>query len=117
VLIADESALMRILLSATLSRRRYRIIEADCGPDALRFTLAARPSLVLMDAALPGIDGFEVCQEMRATVSMQETGVILLGVDATEAARQKSGEVGADRYLSKPFSPLELLEAIEDLQR
>jgi DNA-binding response OmpR family regulator len=115
VLIADANAMMRALLSATLSPESYDIVEADSGAATLSLAMTECPSLVLLDAALPGIDGFEVCRKIRSEPRLTDTSVILLGEDATASGVRRGREVGTDRYMTKPFSPIELLEAIEEL--
>jgi DNA-binding response OmpR family regulator len=107
--------MMRALLSATLSPESYDIVEADSGAATLSLAMTECPSLVLLDAALPGIDGFEVCRKIRSEPRLTDTSVILLGEDATASGVRRGREVGTDRYMTKPFSPIELLEAIEEL--
>lgn len=109
LVVEDESTLLEAL-QYTLSKQGYSVSTADNGTDAVKMALNEPPDIVILDVMLPGIDGFEVCRLLR-----QETNVPILMLTArTEEVDKIVGlEVGADDYLTKPFSMRELTARIK----
>lgn len=112
ILIADADPSRRTLLRATLQDPRYEIIEASGGVQALALRERHRPALVILDEAMPGVSGMEVCRAIKRDRGAGNTPVILLTEQETSTA---IGEAGPDVFLPKPYSPLRLLEAVEKL--
>ena len=79
--------------------------EADSGEKALERAAAIRPALVVLDLMLPGTDGLEVCRRLRTDDTLRELPVIMLTAKGTEVDRILGLELGADDYITKPFSP------------
>ncbi|MDR7480877.1 MAG: response regulator transcription factor [Armatimonadota bacterium] len=96
-------------LQALLAREGYRVVVARDGPDAVDATRTTRPDLVLLDLALPGLDGVEVYRRIRL---FNTVPVIMLTARATEGDKVMGLDVGADDYITKPFAPRELLATI-----
>jgi len=115
VLLVDDDLLMRALLAATLASETYELIEAQDVRTALAILYAERPTLVILDVVLPDGDGLWVCRAIKENVSLRETSVIVLTAAARESERESGIAAGADRYITKPFSPLQLLRTIEEL--
>lgn len=113
ILIVDDEANLRLLVSATLEDERYQLLEAPDGAAGLEIARRERPDLVLLDVQMPGLDGLAVCREIRQDPGLAETAVVMLTARAQELDRQRGLEAGADTYLTKPFSPLELLTLVE----
>ena len=112
ILIADADHSRRDLLRATLQDPRYQIIEASGGLQALALREKHRPDLVIIDESMPGVSGVEVCRAIKQDMGSGSTPVILL----TEQDRgPECGEAGPDVFLPKPYSPLRLLSAVEQL--
>ncbi|WP_420819417.1 response regulator transcription factor [Paenibacillus thalictri] len=105
-LIAEDEERMRRLLRMYLQADSAAADEADNGEDALTMALAQDYDIVLLDWMMPGISGLEVCQLLKC---MKSTPVILLTAHGDESYRIKGFEAGADDYVSKPFSPRELI--------
>jgi CheY-like chemotaxis protein len=114
VLVADDDPLVRNLLNAVLNDSRITLLEAANGKDALDLALAARPDVVLLDLMMPGLDGFAACRAMRAEPRLSRTRILMLTAKATEETREQALAAGADAFFTKPFSPLELIDAIVD---
>jgi DNA-binding response OmpR family regulator len=106
VLVVDDEPIVREVVERYLRQEGYRVESAVDGPDALRRFAAARPDLVLLDLMLPGIDGLEVCRQLRAQSNVP---IIMLTAKGDETDTIIGLGVGADDYVAKPFSPRELV--------
>ncbi len=115
VLIADDQPSLRLLVSATLASEEIDIIEAADGDEAWQLLQQRRPQLALLDVQMPGRTGIDLARAIRADEHLANTRVILLTSKAQQQDVDAGLAAGADRYLTKPFSPLELLEHVEQL--
>ncbi len=116
VLIVEDQADIRKLIRMTLEFEPYEIHEAANGTDGLRLAVEVQPDLILLDVMMPGeLDGLQVCARVRALPALQATRVVLLTARGQTQDRDAGQEAGADEYLIKPFSPLQLIETIERL--
>ena len=113
VLIADDEPSLRLLVSATIASDEYEVVEAMDGDEAWGLIRQHHPSVVLLDVQMPGRTGLELTREIRSDPDLARTRVILLTSKAQQADIQAGLAAGADRYLTKPFSPLELLRVVE----
>jgi len=100
-------------VSATISSDEYEVVEAMDGDEAWGLIRMHRPSVVLLDVQMPGRTGLELTRAIRDDPQLSGTCVILLTSKAQQADVQAGLDAGADRYLTKPFSPLELLRVVE----
>jgi two-component system, OmpR family, phosphate regulon response regulator PhoB len=114
VLIADDESSMRLLVHATIESDDYAVLEAADGSEAWTMLQAHRPSLVLLDVQMPGRSGLDVLRSIKADPSLKATKVILLTSKAQESDVEAGLIAGADFYLTKPFSPLDLLTRVEE---
>lgn len=114
ILVVDDEERIRKLLRMYLERENYEIHEAENGEKALELALETDYDVVLLDLMLPGIDGTEVCAELRKT---KATPVIMLTAKGEESNRVQGFEVGADDYVVKPFSPREVILRVKALLR
>ncbi len=112
ILIADDEPTMRALLRATLDGRGVELFEAADGATALALAQHARPDLLFLDWMMPGLSGVEVCRRLRAQPETAGLTIVILTARAQEADRQEALAAGADDYVTKPFSPLALLEKV-----
>ena len=116
VLIVEDQADIRKLFRMTLEFEPYEIHEAANGVDGLRMAIDTVPDLMLLDVMMPGeLDGLQVCTPVRAHPALQATRVVLLTARGHIKDRDAGQQAGADEYLIKPFSPLQLIETIERL--
>lgn len=111
VLIVDDDEMIRSLLRMTLPAEGYDVVEAQDGDQALQMTDGPAPALVVLDWKMPGFSGAEVLPELKRR--HPQTPVIVLTVEPE--ARPQAESLGADVFLSKPFSPLQLLATVERL--
>ncbi|MBO7237548.1 MAG: response regulator transcription factor [Kiritimatiellae bacterium] len=117
VIIEDDSAI-RSILSITLKGAGFAIVkEAETGDEGLRLVKELKPSLVLLDLMLPGIDGFTVCKKIRESPETASTPVIMLTARSEEEDIVRGLECGADDYITKPFSRQVLLARIRAVLR
>src|SRR3984893_1019540 len=114
ILVVDDEPNIADLVELYLRRDGYRVVKAANGEDGLRAVEAHRPRLVVLDVGLPDIDGLEVCRRLRATSTMP---VIFLTARDTEVDRVLGRELGADDYVTKPFSPAELVARVKAVLR
>lgn len=115
ILIADDESRMRKLVNDFLSKEGYEVIETSDGNEALdRFYEDKGISLVILDVMMPGVDGFEVCREIR---SQSQVPIIMLTAKGDERDELQGFNLGVDEYISKPFSPKILVARVNALLR
>jgi DNA-binding response OmpR family regulator len=112
VLVADDDPGILTLLRATLADEETRLLEAADGAAAWALLRAHRPSIAILDVYMPGKTGLELTRSIRADPDLAGMRVILLTARAAPDEVTAGMESGADRYLTKPFSPLELIDAV-----
>jgi two-component system phosphate regulon response regulator PhoB len=108
VLVVDDEPEIVALVVYQLAKEGYRVSTAVSGPDALAAVRRERPSLIVLDLMLPGLSGFEVLEQLRADPTTRDIGVLMLTARKDEPDRIRGLTLGADDYLTKPFSAAEL---------
>ncbi len=114
VLLVDDEEPLRASLSYTLKREGYDVSCAEDGPSAVRLVREASPDVILLDLMLPGLDGMEVCRRVR---SFSDVPILMLTAKDQEIDKVLGLEIGADDYVTKPFSTRELLARTKALLR
>ena len=117
ILIADDEHHIRLLIEQTLEEfedEGHRLLMAGDGDEALRLAFEARPRVVLLDVMMPRVNGFDVCQRLKEEMAPDPPFVVLLTAKGQAIDRVRGDEVGADRYLTKPFDPDELRGIVRD---
>jgi DNA-binding response OmpR family regulator len=114
ILVVDDEPPIVVLVRGYLEREGYEVLTAADGLAALRLVRSADPDVVVLDLMLPGMDGLEVCRELR---TFSDAYVLMLTARAEEIDRVVGLSVGADDYLAKPFSPRELVARVKALLR
>jgi two-component system, OmpR family, phosphate regulon response regulator PhoB len=109
VLVVEDERDIAALVAYHLTREGYRVRTAETGQEALESIHADRPDLVILDLMLPGRSGYEVMTELRGHAETRDVPVVVLSARRDEADRVKGLELGADDYITKPFSPRELV--------
>lgn len=118
ILIIEDDRAIRSVISVVLKGAGYSIVkEAETGDDGLRIVRELKPSLVLLDIMLPGIDGFSVCRRIRENPETASIPVIMLTARSEEEDIVRGLEAGADDYVTKPFSRQVLLARIRAVLR
>lgn len=109
ILVVDDEADIVALVAYHLARAGYRVTTASSGTEALSLARSDRPSLIVLDLMLPGISGYEVLERLRADDNTRQVAVLMLTARRDEQDRIRGLTLGADDYLTKPFSPHELV--------
>ena len=116
VLIVDDDPFIRKLIMTTLEGvSAYDMHEAADGRQAVQAAGREGPRLVFLDIDMPVLDGIEACRQMRALPEMDGSRIVMLTASADDSARSRAREAGADFFLTKPFSPLDLLRLVDEL--
>ncbi|MGD9833100.1 MAG: response regulator transcription factor [Piscinibacter sp.] len=115
ILIADDEPNILISLEYLMKREGFEVHVARDGHEALEVLRRERPRLVLLDVMMPGKSGFEVCQELRADESLQGTLVLMLTAKGRDTDVAKGLAMGADAYMTKPFSTRELVQKVREM--
>ena len=116
VLIVDDDEFIRKLIATTLEDvARLDLHEAADGQEAIDVAHRRRPALVFLDVDLPGLDGIEVCRQLREDADTSDATIVMLTAAHGDGVEGRAEEAGADLFLSKPFSPLDLLRLVDRL--
>jgi DNA-binding response OmpR family regulator len=114
VLIVEDQADIRELIRLTLELDDFEIQERVNGDEGLLAVASFKPDLVLLDVMMPGsLDGFQVCQRIKQSATSKRTKVVILTARTQDADQQAGKQAGADGFLTKPFSPRQLLEVVQ----
>lgn len=117
ILIVDDEEHIIELLKFNLLNAGYDVFTANDGVEAVKIARAEKPNLLLLDLMLPGIDGFDVCKEIKRDNEMKKTSIIMLTAKGEELDKILGLELGADDYITKPFSVRELLARVKAVLR
>jgi two-component system alkaline phosphatase synthesis response regulator PhoP len=117
ILIVDDEPNIVISLEYLLRREGYEVSAAEDGEAALRAIAESRPDLVVLDVMLPKLNGFEVCRRVRADPRLEGLRILMLTAKGRDTEVAKGLEVGADAYVTKPFSTRDLVAQIAGMLR
>jgi len=115
VLVADDEPNILISLEFLMKREGHRVLVARDGNAALELIRSERPALVLLDVMMPGKSGFEVCQAVRADESLAGVKILMLTAKGRDTDLAQGLGLGADGYMTKPFSTQELAARVRDM--
>ena len=116
VLIVDDDPFIRRLIATTLEDvAGFELAEAGDGIEAMEVAARESPELVFLDIDMPELDGLEACRRLRAAPGTADATIVMLTAAAGDIAERDAEGAGADLFLTKPFSPLELLRLVHDL--
>ena len=115
ILIADDEQNIVISIEFLLRREGFEVLVASDGVEALAKVRAERPELVLLDVMMPKMNGFDVCQALRADPELSATRILMLTAKGRDTEVSKGLGLGADGYMTKPFSTKELAEKVREL--
>ncbi len=112
ILVVDDEPYILRSLSFVLERHGYKVVTAADGDDAMKKIYALRPKLVFLDIMLPCKNGYEVCAAVREEPDLADTHIVMLSAKGQQIDRERGLLGGADEYLTKPFSPREIVEYV-----
>jgi CheY-like chemotaxis protein len=115
VLLVDDERSIRTICRVNLEGDGFAVTEAADGSEALELVRRARPSVVLLDVMMPGVDGWDVAEQLAADDETREIPVVFLSARAAPEDRLRAQELGAVGYVFKPFDPLELAGIVRDV--
>lgn len=115
ILLVEDEVSIRGFLKINLLRNDFEVIEAGTGEDGIRIAMDDKPDVAILDVMLPGIDGFQVCNELRS--KYPDLGIIMLTAKGQDMDKIMGLEYGADDYIVKPFNPLEVVLRIKAILR
>ncbi len=117
ILVVDDEQDLVKLVRYNLEKDGYKVVTASNGEDALFLIRRERPELVILDLMLPGIDGLEVCKKLKADPELANTAIVMLTAKGEEVDITLGLKLGADDYVTKPFSPKELVARVQAVLR
>jgi len=112
ILVIEDDSSIRLGLEDTLRAKGYDVLVAGRGDKGLVLADTTRPDLIILDIMLPDTDGFEVCRKLKSSAELRHIPVIILSARGAELDRVRGLELGADDYVTKPFSLMELLARV-----
>ena len=116
VLIVDDDQFIRKLIATTLEDvAEFDLHEAADGVEAIEIARRTRPTLVFLDVDMPRLNGIETCRQLRADDESGEVTIVMLTAASGDSVESDAEQAGADLFLTKPFSPLELLRLVDQL--
>ncbi len=118
LLIVDDEPHIRMLIEQTLEDLEddgVELLIAENGEEALRIIQEEKPNLVFLDVMMPKMNGMEVCYKVKKELNLSEVYIILLTAKGQEVDRQKGLDMGANKYMTKPFDPDEMLTIAKDI--
>jgi DNA-binding response OmpR family regulator len=113
LVVDDEPHILRLLKDA-LTRRGYEVVGASSGEQAIALAQEEPPALIFMDVMMPGMSGLAATRAIRATEGLADVPIFLLTARGQEQDVQDGMEAGADEYLTKPFSPRQLAQMVDE---
>lgn len=115
ILIADDEPNILISLEFLMKREGYEVVVARDGQEALTAIERERPALVLLDVMMPVKTGFDVCHEVRASETLRDTLILMLTAKGRDTDVAKGLALGANAYMTKPFSTRELVQKVREM--
>src|SRR6266700_8407093 len=117
VLVVEDERKLRDLVCSYLERAGFTVLSTDSGAEAITMAMTSAPDLVILDLGLPDVPGETVARELRATSVTGTTPILMLTAKSAEEDRIRGLELGADDYVTKPFSPRELVLRVQAILR
>jgi two-component system, OmpR family, alkaline phosphatase synthesis response regulator PhoP len=117
ILVVEDEPDIRKLVQYNLAQERFKVLEAEDGEQALKIVQRDKPHLLILDLMLPGLSGIELCRILRDRTDTARLPILMLTAKAGETDRVLGLEMGADDYLTKPFSPRELVARVRAILR
>jgi CheY-like chemotaxis protein len=117
VLVADDEDSLRVLLKAVInSEEGFDFSEAVDGEEVLAIVIENKPEILILDVMMPGKTGFEVCEILKQDSRFKDIEIVILTAKGQESDQEWAKSCGADYFLRKPFSPLELIDILKSIK-
>ncbi|MEE8121933.1 MAG: response regulator [Anaerolineales bacterium] len=115
ILVVDDEPYIIRSLTFVLKKEGYDVSSATNGEEAMAKARESKPSLMFLDVMMPKKNGYEVCREVKGDPSLSDIYVIMLTAKGQEADREKGLSLGADEFITKPFSPMQILGRVREI--
>ena len=115
ILIADDNENIRDALTYLLEDEGYELVLAKDGADTLRKVRERKPDILFLDIMMPEINGYDVCRTIKTDPLLKNTYIIMLTAKGQVAEQERGKDVGANEYIVKPFSPMEILAKVKNI--
>lgn len=115
ILLAEDEEILRMLITDTLEDEDYVVDEAADGQEALNLIIKNEYDLIILDYMMPVFTGLEIIEKVRSDQAKQEIQILMLSAKSQKFEQEKILQAGANHFMAKPFSPLDLLEKIEEI--
>jgi len=115
ILVADDNENIREALTYLLEDEGYQLWLAKDGAETIKRVKEFRPDILFLDIMMPEINGYDVCRAIKSDPDLKDTYIIMLTAKGQVAEQERGKEVGADEYIVKPFSPMEILTKIKNI--
>lgn len=115
ILIADDEPNIVLALELLMKREGHEILTVGDGEAAVAAAGSFRPDLILLDVMMPRVDGYEVCERLRADPTLKSVVIVMLTAKGREVEREKGMALGADLYITKPFSTREVVQQVKEI--
>lgn len=115
ILLAEDEEIIRMLITDTLEDEDYVVDEAADGQEALNLIIKNEYDLIILDYMMPVFTGLEIIEKVRSDQAKQEIHILMLSAKSQKFEQEKILQAGANHFMAKPFSPLDLLEKIEEI--
>ena len=115
ILVVDDEPHVIRTLTFVLKKEGYEVSSAGNGEEAIAIVNESKPDLMFLDVMMPKKNGYEVCEELKNDQSLSDIHIIMLTAKGQEADREKGLKLGADEFMTKPFSPIEIVEKVKEL--
>ena len=115
ILVVDDEPHVLRTLTFVLTKEGYEVSSAGDGEEAMAKVRESKPNLMFLDVMMPKKNGYEVCQELKSNSSFSDIHVVMLSAKGQEADKEKALNLGADEFMSKPFSPLGVIKKVKEL--
>ena len=115
IMVVDDEPYIARVIKFKLEQEGYQVFSANDGITGLNKIKEDKPDLVLLDVMMPGLSGYEVCQKIKADAELSGIPVVILTAKGQERDREQGFNVGANDYITKPFSPNRLLELVKSI--
>lgn len=115
ILVADDEAHIVRILKFNLERANYQVMTAFDGEEAYQMAVKEQPHLIFLDVMMPKIDGYQVCRMLREEAGLKDIPIIMLTAKGQDMDEEMGQAAGANLYITKPFSPKELIAKVKEL--